>query len=159
MALVIVNESSMELDEQQVQALVEVAAEAVRTAFEPEEVEVGVTLVDDEAIAALNEQYRSVAGPTDVLSFPLWTRDQLAEVRANPDKYPERPLLLGDVVISLETARRQAEEYGHSFGREVAFLLVHGILHLLGYDHEDDESRAEMRAKEEAVLEATGWPR
>lgn len=159
MALVIVNESSMELDGQQVQALVEVAAEAVRTAFEPEEVEVGVTLVDDEAIAALNEQYRSVAGPTDVLSFPLWTRDQLAEVRANPDKYPERPLLLGDVVISLETARRQAEEYGHSFGREVAFLLVHGILHLLGYDHEDDESRAEMRAKEEAVLEATGWPR
>lgn len=159
MALVIVNESSMELDEQQVQALVEVAAEAVRTAFEPEEVEVGLTLVDDEAIAALNEQYRSVAGPTDVLSFPLWTRDQLAEVRANPDKYPERPLLLGDVVISLETARRQAEEYGHSFGREVAFLLVHGILHLLGYDHEDDESRAEMRAKEEAVLEATGWPR
>jgi len=159
MALIIVNESSTELDEKQLQALVEVAAEAVKPEFDPDQVEIGLTLVDDEAIAALNEQYRSIAAPTDVLSFPLWTRDQLAEVRAYPEKYPERPLLLGDIVISLETARRQAEEYGHSFGRELAYLLVHGILHLLGYDHEDEASRAEMRAKEEAVLDATGWPR
>lgn len=157
--MVIINESSTPLDEKQQRALTEVAAEAVKPEFNPDEVEIGLTLVDDEAIAALNEQYRSVAAATDVLSFPLWTRDQLADVRAHPEKYPERPLLLGDVVISLETARRQAEEYGHSFGREIAFLLVHGILHLLGYDHGDEASRAEMRAKEEAVLQATGWPR
>ena len=97
-------------------------------------------------------------GPTDVLSFPMWTREQLSEMRLVPDKYPERPLLLGDVVISLETARRQADEYGHSFGRELAFLLVHGVLHLLGYEHDNDHP-LEMRKREEAVLAATGWPR
>ncbi len=159
MALVIVNESSLDLDGEQEQALAQVAWEAVSSEFDPDIVEIGLTLVDDEAIAALNEQYRGVEGPTDVLSFPLWTREQLKEASVDPEKFPERPLLLGDVVISVETARRQAEEYGHSFGRELAFLLVHGVLHLLGYDHDDDESRAQMRAREEAVLEATGWPR
>lgn len=159
MALIIVNESGTELDERLQSGLATVVAEALSPNFNPEEVEIGLTLVDDEGIAELNEQYRSVVGPTDVLSFPMWTKDQLHDVVADPNKYPERPLLLGDVVISVETARRQAEEYGHSFGREMAFLLVHGVLHLLGYEHDDDESRAEMRAKEEAVLTAAGWPR
>src|SRR5690606_19176705 len=158
MALVIVNDSSTELDAELLQALPEVAREALSPEWDPVEVEIGLILVDDEAIAELNEQYRSVAGPTDVLSFPLFTKDELAQIAAEPGLHPERPLLLGDVVISVETARRQAEEYGHSFGRELAFLLVHGVLHLLGYEHDDEASRAEMRAKEEAVLSATGWP-
>ena len=132
---------------------------ALSPEWDPVEVEIGLILVDDEAIAQLNEQYRAVAGPTDVLSFPMWTRDELEDVRAVPQNYPERPVLLGDVVISVETARRQAEEYGHSLGREMAFLLVHGVLHLLGYEHDDEQSRAEMRAREEAVLAATGWSR
>lgn len=159
MALVIVNESSTELDAELLQALPEVARVALSPEWDPVEVEIGLILVDDEAIAQLNEQYRAVAGPTDVLSFPMWTRDELEDVRAVPQNYPERPVLLGDVVISVETARRQAEEYGHSLGREMAFLLVHGVLHLLGYEHDDEQSRAEMRAREEAVLAATGWSR
>lgn len=159
MALVIVNESTTRLDEKLQQGLAAVAVEALSPDLNADDVEIGLTLVDDEAMAELNQQYRSVSGPTDVLSFPMWTGDQLKEMGTHPDKYPERPLLLGDVVISVETARRQAEEYGHSFGREMAFLLVHGVLHLLGYEHDDDASRAEMRAREEAVLAATGWPR
>lgn len=159
MALIVVNESSMELDEKLEQALPKVVRAALAPQWNPEDVEIGLTLVDDEAIAELNEQYRGVAGPTDVLSFPLFTKDELAQIAAEPGLHPERPLLLGDVVISVETARRQAAEYGHSFGRELAFLLVHGVLHLLGYEHDDEASRAEMRAKEEAVLSATGWPR
>lgn len=159
MALVIVNESSTELDAELLQALPEVARAALSPEWDPVEVEIGLILVDDEAITQLNEQYRAVAGPTDVLSFPMWTRDELEDVRAVPQNYPERPVLLGDVVISVETARRQAEEYGHSLGREMAFLLVHGVLHLLGYEHDDEQSRAEMRAREEAVLAATGWSR
>src|SRR5690606_2843146 len=159
MALVIVNESSTELDAELLQALPEVARAALSPEWDPVEVEIGLILVDDEAIAQLNEQYRAVAGPTDVLSFPMWTRDELEDVRAVLQNYPERPVLLGDVVISVETARRQAEEYGHSLGREMAFLLVHGVLHLLGYEHDDEQSRAEMRAREEAVLAATGWSR
>lgn len=159
MALVIVNESSMPLDKQWEDALTAVAKEALGEHFPLEEVEIGLTLVDDAAMAELNEQYRAVAGPTDVLSFPIWTDEQLVDVRSSPEKYPERPLLLGDVVVSVETARRQAEEYGHDLGRELAFLFVHGVLHLLGYEHDDEPSRLKMRAKEEAVLAATGWRR
>lgn len=159
MALVVVNESTTALDGQLQQALSAVVVEALAPDFDPDDVEIGLTLVDDDSMARLNDEYRAVDGPTDVLSFPMWTREQLSEMRLVPDKYPERPLLLGDVVISLETARRQADEYGHSFGRELAFLLVHGVLHLLGYEHDNDQSRAEMRKREEAVLAATGWPR
>lgn len=160
MALVIANESSMPWDEKWEDALTAVAREALAGEdFSLDDVEIGLTLTDDAAIAQLNEQFRATAGPTDVLSFPIWSAEQLADVLSSPEKYPERPLLLGDVVISTETAQRQAAEYGHGFGRELAFLFVHGVLHLLGYEHDDESSRRAMRAKEEAVLAATGWTR
>ena len=112
-----------------------------------EDVEVSIALVDDDYIRQLNLQYRHIDRPTDVLSFAM--REGM-EDQEEFDFYEEE--LLGDVVVSLERARAQAAEYGHSFEREVGFLVVHGILHLLGYDHELDEERAVMRQKEEEIL-------
>lgn len=106
--------------------------------------EISVVFVDDSKIHELNRQYRGVDRPTDVLSFAM------LEGAPMPGEGGE--LVLGDIVISLETAYRQADEYGHSFEREVAYLAVHGVLHLLGYDHENEEDRKIMREKEEAVM-------
>lgn len=113
------------------------------------EAEVGVTLVDDARIHELNRDYRGKDRPTDVLSFAL--NDGEENLAGNP-----AALLLGDIILSLETAVRQAEEYGHSIEREAAYLTVHGMLHLLGYDHETDDEKAEMRAEEEHVMQLLG---
>ncbi|AEG59426.1 rRNA maturation RNase YbeY [Desulforamulus ruminis] len=109
------------------------------------EAEVGLIFVDDAYIQSLNAEYRGVDRPTDVLSFAMNEGEAMPEEEDSED-------LLGDIVISLPTAQRQALEYGHSFEREVAYLTAHGSLHLLGYDHEDDVGRKVMRDKEEAVL-------
>lgn len=111
--------------------------------------EVSVTLVDNEGIHALNRTYRNVDRPTDVLSFPLF--DEAGE---------NGKTVLGDIVLSLERAREQAEAYGHAFEREVAFLCVHSVLHLLGYDHETSpEDEKDMFARQEAVLAEMGLAR
>jgi probable rRNA maturation factor len=111
-------------------------------------VEVSIALVDDEYIQELNKQYRALDVPTDVLSFAM--RETISEGVDSFDFFEEE--LLGDVVISLERAKLQAVEYGHSFERETIFLVVHGMLHLLGYDHEVDEEKNLMRQKEEEIL-------
>lgn len=121
--------------------------------------EVSVTLVDDAEIARLNAEYRGVAGPTDVLSFPLLEPDEVAAWAGRPVPEAGPPLLLGDVVISVERALRQAEEFGHSAARELAFLAVHGTLHLLGHDHERPEEEARMMAETEAILRGLGLGR
>lgn len=113
--------------------------------------EVSLVFTDDSYIRELNRNYRGVDSPTDVLSFAL------DEGEPMPDAGEED--LLGDVVISLQAALRQGEEYGHGIRREVAYLTAHGVLHLLGYDHQDEESRAVMREKEEAALAALGLER
>ncbi|MBQ9132150.1 MAG: rRNA maturation RNase YbeY [Clostridia bacterium] len=110
--------------------------------------EVSVTFTDNEGIHKLNRQYRGVDRPTDVLSFPLFDYDGVSE----EPPVDELMGMLGDIVLSLEQAQKQAEEYGHSFEREVAFLCVHSMLHLLGYDHLDEgPQKAQMRAREEAI--------
>ncbi|WP_273702522.1 rRNA maturation RNase YbeY [Tepidanaerobacter syntrophicus] len=114
------------------------------------DVEVSIVLVDDEYIQNLNKNYRSIDAPTDVLSFAM--RESVDESDISFECEEEE--LLGDVVISLERARSQAEEYGHSIEREIGFLVTHGILHLLGYDHETESERAVMRNKEEKILES-----
>lgn len=98
--------------------------------------EVSVVLVDDLFISRLNLKYHHRRGPTDVLSFPF-----------------DHEELLGDVYINLDAARRQAKEYGHNLTREVRLLLIHGILHLCGYDDQEEEKRKRMRAKENYYLE------
>lgn len=116
-----------------------------------EEAEVSLVFVDDARIQGLNEQYRGVDSPTDVLSFAM------LEGESVPGE--EEEVILGDVVISLQTAGRQAREFGHSFRREAAYLTVHGVLHLLGYDHQGEEDRQSMRQKEEEILTHLSLPR
>lgn len=127
--------------------------EAIRRSDGPEEAEVSLMLVDDQRIHALNLEYRGVDRPTDVLSFALQE-----ETEEEPDLEFEDDLL-GDIVISAERAREQAEEYGHSFERELVYLAVHGTLHLLGYDHEEEQDKLEMRNKEEEVMAKLGLER
>ena len=116
--------------------------------------EISVTFVDNAQIAELNNQYRNKPMPTDVLSFPLG-QDGVYDV--NQDTGAK---MLGDIVISMEKAMEQAELYGHPLQREIAFLTVHSMLHLLGYDHEQGGLAAvHMREKEEAVLIQLGLPR
>ncbi len=122
--------------------------------LEPDRIELSVSFVDKDRIHELNKQYRDVDSATDVLSFPLGENGVY-------DKNPETGAsLLGDIVISLETAVRQAESYQHSLQREIAFLTVHSMLHLLGYDHVDGGIEAvHMREKEEHVLQELGLKR
>lgn len=111
----------------------------------PEEVELSIALVEETEMARLNEQYRGIAAATDVLSFGC----------DDPCPTPgDEPITLGDVVIAPAVAERQAAELGHSVEHELDVLLVHGILHLLGYDHEDDADASVMSAREAAILDA-----
>lgn len=117
--------------------------------------EVSVSFVTNKEIRSLNKAYRNKDAETDVLSFPLTNEDGTQEVNTETGY-----VLLGDVVISLETAVKQAEMYGHSLEREVGFLTVHSMLHLLGYDHETSPlDERIMREKEENVLEKLGISR
>jgi probable rRNA maturation factor len=119
---------------------------------------VDVRLTDDAGIWALNRAQRGVDAPTDVLSFPLL--QPAGTEAAFPFVLPPAATVhLGDVVVSLPRARAQAEEFGHSVDRELAYLLVHGVLHLLAYDHERPPEAAAMRAREEAILASLGLPR
>ncbi len=111
--------------------------------------EAGITLADDSYLQELNREYRGIDGPTDVLSFAL------RETEPDEPAYDEcGPDLLGDVIISMEKAVAQAEEYRHSLRRELAYLAVHGLLHLLGHDHGQAEDARRMRAAEEEILTA-----
>lgn len=116
--------------------------------------EVDVSLVDNEQIHHINLEQRQIDAPTDVLSFPLGEDGQYD---VNPSTGAS---MLGDIVISMERAQAQAEEYGHSFQREVGYLTVHSMLHLLGYDHVNGGLEAvRMREREEAVMQSVGLPR
>lgn len=126
-------------------------SEAIRVADGPEEAEVSLTLVDDPRIHELNREYRGVDRPTDVLSFALQE-----EAEDEPEIMDFEDEILGDIIISVERARAQAEEYGHSFERELVYLAVHGTLHLLGYNHEVEEDKVEMRRQEETVMNQIG---
>lgn len=122
-----------------------------------QEVELSVILVDAEQIRELNAEYRGIDLPTDVLSF---AQEDGEEEFPKIEEIPFR--LLGDIVLALEVALSQANTYQHTFEREVAFLVAHGLLHLLGYDHgdtEDDENLAHMLQKQESILTASGCNR
>lgn len=109
-----------------------------------------VTLVDDEEIHEINRSYRNVDRPTDVISFPSEEGESIVAI---PDGF------LGDIIISIPRAYAQAEEYGHSYRRELSFLAVHGTLHLLGYDHMTEEEAAEMFGRQEDILREMGIER
>ncbi len=115
--------------------------------------EVSVTFTDNEGIRALNKKFRGIDRATDVLSFPLFD----FEGESEEPPVDELKGMLGDIVLSLEQAEKQASEYGHGFDREAAFLTVHSMLHLLGYDHETgDEDEADMRQRQRDIMECMG---
>ncbi|MBR6514018.1 MAG: rRNA maturation RNase YbeY [Clostridia bacterium] len=129
--------------------MVNAVAKSLKYEEFPDKCEVSITLVDNEEIHALNLEYRGVDRPTDVLSFPIFDEDDMGG-----------KTILGDIVLSLERATEQAAQYGHSFEREVAFLTVHSMLHLLGYDHEEGKAaESEMFSRQEAILLKMGLAR
>ncbi|MBR3498525.1 MAG: rRNA maturation RNase YbeY [Selenomonadaceae bacterium] len=125
------------------------AADVVGEIYGVENAELSVTLTDDEHIHALNKKFRGIDRATDVLSFAFRESEEPEVLGADFE-------ILGDVIISLERAKIQAEEFGHSFLREVIFLEVHGLLHLLGYDHVEEAERLEMEEEQRFVMDRLG---
>ena len=117
-----------------------------------------VTLTDPKNIREINKKYRNIDKETDVLSFPMFEKDELDKLIATNLlktfnlKNGALQDIMGDIIISIERVEEQAQEYGHSFEREFAYMLVHGFYHLRGYDHMEEEEKAQMREKEENVL-------
>ena len=113
--------------------------------------EISITLTDNKGIHAINKQFRNIDAPTDVLSFPLVEYEESEEPPVDDGN------MLGDIIISLERAEEQANEFGHSFEREVSFLTVHSMLHLLGYDHVNSEAEEEeMRSRQREIMKNLG---
>ncbi len=109
-----------------------------------------ITLTNPENIREINNLYRNIDKETDVLSFPMFERDELNEKIAKNDF--EHEDILGDIVVSIDRVKEQAIEYGHSFERELSYMIVHGFYHVMGYDHIKEEDKKIMRPKEEKIL-------
>ncbi len=137
----------------EIAATVKLAAETAGRMYGVSAGEVSVTLTDNAYIQTLNKKYRQIDRPTDVLSFAL-NEGEEPQITGAPELN-----VLGDIVLSVERAKEQAAEYGHSLRREIAFLTVHGMLHLLGYDHIEEDARLEMEREQKAVMEKLGIAR
>ena len=109
-----------------------------------------ITLTNPENIRKLNKEYRNIDKETDVLSFPMFEKEEI-DLKVKNQDFPYEDIL-GDMVISIPRVEEQAEEYGHSFKRELSYMVVHSFYHLMGYDHMEEEDKKEMRPKEEVVL-------
>lgn len=135
-------------------------AELLSHAAEMESVEDGselsVSFVSSESIQELNRTYRGIDAPTDVISFAM---EEIGEGETEIAGAENLPRVLGDIVISIETAQTQAKEYGHSYSRELGFLTVHGFLHLLGYDHMNPDDEKRMFTRQEDILKSYGLER
>lgn len=110
---------------------------------------INVILTNPENIRKINNEYRNIDKETDVLSFPMFEKEEIENLKNNGNIIEEP---LGDIIISIKKVEEQAIEYGHSFERELAYMLIHGFYHLMGYDHMNDEDKKQMREKEEGVL-------
>ncbi|HHW10077.1 MAG TPA: rRNA maturation RNase YbeY [Firmicutes bacterium] len=163
---IVITVQNVEVSEQLLAVAEKAALEALRR-FGDAGAEVSLLITDEELIRELNRTWRGVDAPTDVLSFSLLEGEdgppvEEPEQGAEPESgqgAEQLPVLLGDVVISLPRVYRQAAEYGHTVEREMAFLTVHGVLHLLGFGHDSAEERSIMRESEEAVLSGIGYSR
>ena len=127
----------------------------IRKCFETENLEnsklyISITLTTPSNIQKINKEYRKIDKSTDVLSFPMFEKEEIDEKIQKQDfEYED---ILGDIIISIEQVKIQSEEYGHSFERELAYMLVHGFYHLMGYDHMEEADKVVMRQKEENIL-------
>lgn len=132
----------------------ELIEKVIGQAFKEEKIEninlyIDIILTNPENIRKINNQYRNIDKETDVLSFPMFEKEEIEDLKNNGNDIEE---VLGDIIISIEKVQEQAIEYGHSFERELAYMLIHGFYHLMGYDHMNEEEKKQMREKEEVVL-------
>lgn len=155
MTILIDNRAGEDLPEEMERAVEMAIQQALQYEDFAEPCEISVSIVDNAEIRQINRQFRGIDRATDVLSFPQLTFAEGEE----PEKNESGEVLLGDVIISLERAREQAAEYGHSLLREIAFLTAHSMLHLLGYDHMEPEEEAEMFRRQREILILAGFPR
>ena len=112
---------------------------------------IAITLTTPQNIRTLNQQYRNIDKETDVLSFPMFEKKEVQEIQKQTNHMVHE--VLGDIVISIPRVEEQAKEYEHSFERELAYMLVHGFYHLMGYDHIEEKDKLQMRPKEEKILQ------
>lgn len=167
MTLQIENETDTALPEAYEELVRQVCEKVLELEDCPYEAEISMTFTDNEGIRTLNRQFRDIDSPTDVLSFPMTDFPSPADYSVLEDPsfsadcfHPETgELLLGDIIISTERAKEQAEAYGHSLRREIAFLTAHSMLHLLGYDHMEPDEAAVMEQKQERALLELGITR
>lgn len=156
METVIINQQTkVEFDTQLENKVLAVADAAAKLHDLSPETELSILLVDNDYIKKMNSMYRGQNVATDVLSFAM---NELGEDEPDMD-FPDEPNILGDIIISMERARSQSEEYGHSLAREVGFLTAHGILHLLGYEHDSDSGDKTMQNLQEKILLSTNLER
>ena len=149
MNLLLANDTNEDLDLEIIrQKALKTIEEVLKVENFNENAEVSLSIVDKDTIHKLNKDYRNVDRETDVLSFPM--EEEAFDDEGNPI------FLLGDIVICLDVARNQAAEFGHSLEREMMYLICHSTLHLLGYDHIEEDDRVKMRAKEKEVMKNLG---
>ena len=144
----------------------EIVEEALDYIDCPYEAEVNVVLTDNEGIHEVNKEFRAMDRPTDVLSFPFIEYEEEGDFSAIDEEEAQDyfnletgELMLGDIMISIEKVKEQAETYGHSEERELAFLVAHSMLHLFGFDHMEEEERIVMEEKQEEILKRRGYIR
>ena len=158
-------ETEMTLDLPYEEIIQNVIEESVDYVECPYDFEVNVLLTDNEGIHQINLDMRQIDNPTDVLSFPMCdfeTPGDFEQLEETPEEYfnPDTgELMLGDIVISIDKVKEQAEKYGHSETRELAFLVAHSMLHLSGFDHMEEEERLEMEEMQREILERRGYRR
>lgn len=144
------------LDIEEKQEYEEIIKKVIEKCFEEEKLidtklYISITLTDPKNIRDINKQYRDIDRETDVLSFPMFEKEEIKQMLLKKEHLVED--ILGDIIISIERVQKQAAEYGHSFQRELAYMLVHGFYHLMGYDHIEEKDKEQMRPKEEKILQ------
>ena len=155
MTLLTDNRTDFEISGEIMEAVEKACLETLKYEEFDVDCEISLSFVTNEEIHQINRQFRNVDAPTDVLSFPQLTFEEGEEADVNENG----EIVLGDIIISVERAREQAEEYGHGLKREIAFLTVHSMLHLLGYDHMEKDEEEDMFRRQKEILEIAGIPR
>lgn len=155
MTLLIDNRTDFELTDEIKEMLEKVCLKSLQYEEFNEDCEVSLSIVTNDEIHDINKQFRNIDSPTDVLSFPQLTFEEGEEADVNENG----EIVLGDIIISIDRAKEQAEEYGHSLKRELAFLSVHSMLHLMGYDHMVPEEEEDMFRRQKEILIEAGIPR
>ena len=155
MTLLIDNRTNFELTDEIKETLERVCLKSLQYEEFNGDCEISLSIVTNDEIHDINKQFRNIDSPTDVLSFPQLTFEEGEEADVNENG----EIVLGDIIISIDRAKEQAEEYGHSLKRELAFLSVHSMLHLMGYDHMVPEEEEDMFRRQKEILIEAGIPR